>query len=471
MPGLSVTAQIVTTDPPGSAFERLETGQLLELECEQLTVGAAAAISLPVGDGARADPVGMPITLLGYVAGVKRGRSVVIVHHQPWRGRLTIRFFPDGAGTRIVLESSLDQDGISWLANKRGFAPPEPPRSDRHRIGLLVSKSGPAAVFAQATETLAALAVEEINADGGIGGVLVDLVIGDDASDSAAGAATALRLVKSGCRAVFACVTSSTFNAAASALQNTGVLLVHTVLNEGGRSRPGVLRLGERPLDQTRAGIPAMMSETGSRTWFLVGQQYSWSFGAHWAARRVIAESTGSVAGEVYVPLGTTDFSRIIESIADSGAELILSTWWAMTRSSSNDNAPSTDCGPPRGRLHWSSTRPLSSSSAIPMPTESGRHSATFNPQPAITTSKSDTARARTNSCLRSVPCRRQHTKQSSLTHAQSNERRQAIRKQYFGSLSRHRKALRTTAFHCIDRFCSLNHAVGACTPALSERA
>lgn len=98
MPGLSVTAQIVTTDPPGSAFERLETGQLLELECEQLTVGAAAAISLPVGDGARADPVGMPITLLGYVAGVKRGRSVVIVHHQPWRGRLTIRFFPDGAG-------------------------------------------------------------------------------------------------------------------------------------------------------------------------------------------------------------------------------------------------------------------------------------------------------------------------------------------------------------------------------------
>lgn len=326
MPGLSVTAQIVTTDPPGSAFERFETGQLLELECEQLTVGAAVAISLPVGDGARADVAGMPITLLGYVAGVKRGRSVVIVHHQPWRGRLTIRFFPDGTGTRIVLESSLDQDGISWLANKRGFAPPEPPRSDRHRIGLLVSKSGSAAVFAQATETLAALAVEEINADGGVGGVLVDLVIGDDASDSAAGAATALRLVKSGCRAIFACVTSSTFNAAASALQNTGVLLVHTVLNEGGRSRPGILRLGERPLDQTRAGIPAMMSETGSRTWFLVGQQYSWSFGAHWAARRVIAESTGSVAGEVYVPLGTTDFSRTIESIVDSGAELILST-------------------------------------------------------------------------------------------------------------------------------------------------
>ncbi|MFE4500822.1 ABC transporter substrate-binding protein [Rhodococcus sp. NPDC056743] len=326
MPGLSVTAHIVTTDPPGSAFERLETGQLLELECEQLTVGSAVAISLPVGDGARADVAGMPITLLGYVAGVKRGRSVVIAHHQPWRGRLTIRFFPDGTGTRIVLESSLDQDGISWLAHKRGFAPPEPPRSDRHRIGLLVSKSGSAAVFAQATEALAALAVEEINANGGVGGVVVELVIGDDASDSAAGAATALRLMKSGCRTIFACVTSATFNAAASALQNTGVLLVHTVLNEGGRSRRGILRLGERPLEQARAGIPALMSETGSRTWFLVGQRYSWSYGAHWATRRVIAESTGSVAGEAYVPLGTIDFSHVIESITRSGAELILSS-------------------------------------------------------------------------------------------------------------------------------------------------
>ncbi|BAH36630.1 putative nitrile hydratase regulator 1 [Rhodococcus erythropolis PR4] len=87
------------------------------------------------------------------------------------------------------------------------------------------------------------------------------------------------------------------------------------------------------------------------------------------------------------------------------------------------------------------------------MPTESGRHSATFNPQPASTTSKSDTAQARTNSCLRSVPCRRQRTKRSSLTHAQSNERRRAIRKQYSGSLSQRRKARRTPAFHCIGRF------------------
>lgn len=325
MPGLSVTAQITVSDPPARAFERFAEGALLELECDRLAVGAAVSVSLPVGSG---EPgfAGAPITLLGYVASIKTGRSVLIVHHQPWRGRLTARFLADGSGTRLVLESSLDEDGLAWLAYKRGYGPPEPLRSDRHRIGLLVSKSGPAAVFAQATEALAVLAVDEVNAYGGVGGVEVQLLIGDDASDSAAGAAAARRLVRSGCRAIFACVTSATFNAAAAAVRDTGVLLIHSVLNEGGRATPGIVRLGERPVDQLQVGVPTLMRETGARRWFFVGHRYSWSYGAHMAGRRVVAENAGTVVGDRYVPLGTTDFSPLLDAIEQSGAELILST-------------------------------------------------------------------------------------------------------------------------------------------------
>lgn len=323
MSTLSVTAQISTDDPPEVAFDRFAAGGLLGLECTALVVGAAVSVSLP-GDGSGV--AGMPITLLGHVASVHWGKSVAIVHHQPWRGRLKVRFFADGGGSRVVVESSLDQDGVSWLAHKRGFDPPEPLRHDRHRIGLLVSKSGSAAVFAQATESLAQLAVDEINDGGGIGGVAVELIIGDDASDSLAGVSAANRLSRSGCRVIFACVTSATFNAAASMLQGTGVLLVHTVLNEGGRPSPGIVRLGERPLAQVRAGVPELMADTGASRWFFVGHRYSWSFGAHWAARRVVAENHGSVLGDVYLPLGTNDFGATIATIEGSGAELILSS-------------------------------------------------------------------------------------------------------------------------------------------------
>lgn len=323
MADLSVTAQLYMADPPAVAYQRFLDGDLLDLECTRMVVGAAVSLSLPVGG---VGPSGAPITLLGHVAAIRGGKSVLIVHHQPWRGRLTLRFHADGTGTRLILESSVDQGGVAWLANKRGYGPPEPLRADRHRIGLLVSKSGSAAVFAQATEMLAQLAVDEINADGGIGGVPVELLIGDDASDPAAGVGAARRLWRSGCRIVFACVTSATFNAAASVLRSTEVLVVHTVLNEGGRPAPGIVRLGERPLAQARAGVPALMSETGSEAWFFVGHRYSWSYGAHWAARRVVAENNGSVLGDTYLPLGTTDFSSAIAAIEESGAELILSS-------------------------------------------------------------------------------------------------------------------------------------------------
>lgn len=324
MSSLSVTASITSADPPPLAFERFAQGRLLDLECTSLTVGSAVSLNLPVGGEGIA---GMPITLLGRVASVRWGRSVVIAHYQPWRGRLTIRFIANSdGGTRVAIESSVDSDGIAWLAHKRGFSPPEALRPDRHRIGLLVSKSGPAAVFTQATESLAQLAVDEINDAGGIEGQLVELIIGDDASAPVAGAAAANRLARSGCRTVFACVTSATFNAAAAVLNGTDTLLVHSILNEGGIDRPGLVRLGERPLDQVRAGIPALMAETGSSRWFFVGHRYSWSFGAHWAARRVVAEQHGTVLGDSYLPLGTRDFSTTVAAIAASGADLILSS-------------------------------------------------------------------------------------------------------------------------------------------------
>lgn len=324
MPVLSVTAQIVTPEPVPVAYAKFTAGQLLDIQCDRFIPGSAIAVSLPM-DGVSGSAT-VPIALLGHIVAIKPGRSVVIVHHQPWRGRLAVRFFADGTGTRLTLESSLEQDGVAWLANIRGYGPPQSLHPDSHRVGLLVSKSGPAAVFAQATETMAALAIEEINADGGILGMTAELLVGDDASDSMAGTTAALRLMRSGCRAIFACVTSATFNAVASALRRTNIVLIHTVLNEGGFSSPGVVRLGERPSEQLQAAVPALMKETNARRWFLVGHQYSWSYGAHWAARRVIAESGGTIVGEAYRPMGTTDFSAALEAIERSRAELILSS-------------------------------------------------------------------------------------------------------------------------------------------------
>ncbi|RPA19875.1 nitrile hydratase [Gordonia sp. OPL2] len=308
---------------PARAFQMFADGHLLGAECATMIVGAAIALPLPVSDVAGR---GSEITVLGRVMAIRPVQRVVIVHHQPWPGVLTVRFHRDGSGTRVTLESQIDTEGIDWLARRRGFDSPAPPDPNTHRIGLLLSKSGSAAVFAQATQALAEMAVDEINADGGIRRKPVELRIGDDASQSWTGVAEASRLVREGCRAIFACVTSATFNAVVAARPSAGTLLVHTVLNEGGASRDNVVRLGERPTSQVRVGIPRLMADTGMYRWFFVGQRYSWSFGAHMSARGVVSESGGSVVGESYVDLGTTDFEPTLARIRRSGAELILTS-------------------------------------------------------------------------------------------------------------------------------------------------
>jgi urea transport system substrate-binding protein len=298
-------------------------GWVFDATCDQVAVGAVLTLDLPIGGPDRPET----ITVLGRITSVAAGRHIVITHDQPWHGRLRILFDEVAPGsTKVRLIASVDEAGVEWLLRQRGWPTSEQRTDGTHRIGLLTSKSGPGAIFAVACENLAHLAVEEINADGGLCGRKVRLVVGDDATDPGVGAAEAARLVRAGCRVVLASVTSATFGAVQQAVGASGVPLVHTVINEGGAGPGHVFRLGERPGNQMAAAAGSLMRESGARNWFFVGDDYCWSRGAHRAARGVLDRDGGVVVGERYVPLGTKDFSRVIEDVLASGAELVLST-------------------------------------------------------------------------------------------------------------------------------------------------
>jgi urea transport system substrate-binding protein len=232
-----------------------------------------------------------------------------------------------GAGTRVRLIADLDDAGLQWLMRRRGHAIRDEPSGDDHLVGLLTSKSGSGSVFATATEALAALAVAEINADGGIRGRPVRLVVGDDGTDPTLGAIEARRLVRAGCRTILACTTSATFARVCDALQPDGVLLVHALMNEGGLGGELRVQLGERPYDQLRAAAGPMMREACGRRWFLAGNDYIWPQAVHRAARRVIAQEGGRIVGEAFAPLGTRDFAPQIDAVLASGADVVLSSF------------------------------------------------------------------------------------------------------------------------------------------------
>lgn len=295
-------------------------GWLLGAACDAVRPGAAVSAQIPLGAG------GPDVLLLGRISSCTPGAKITIVHDQPWRGRVHLRFLDQPGGATLRVSAELDDAGLAWWMEQRGWRQGTTADPSVHRIGLLTSKTGPGAIFAIACEYLARLAVDQINADGGIGRCRLELAVHDDATDPARAAVEAHRMVQDGCRAIVASVTSASFEAVRLAVAAAGLPLIHPVLNEGGRGEDNVFRWGERPLAQIRAAAPLMRRDGTDPRWFHIGNDYSWSHGAHRSALRAIDEDGGSVTEQAFTPLGTADFTPFIERIAASGARSILSS-------------------------------------------------------------------------------------------------------------------------------------------------
>lgn len=310
--------------PPEQAFDVIAGGGLPGW---RLPRGQALRLGVPV-----AIPLTLPATLggqraeiLGRVVSVDRPRRFVVHHDLPWTGSVTVSVRPDGpARSTVRVAVQLDEEALGWA--RRMVAAPAPAAGDVWRLGLISSGTGPASVFSVAARSTARLAVEQINADGGVLGRPLELMTGDDGTHPGLGAAELVRLAHAGCRVVLANVTSAVFQALRPVARKYGVLIIHTPLNEGGAGAPELLRLGERPAAQAAAAIPALMRATSGSHFYLAGNDYCWSRGANRAVRRVVERSGGSVAAEAYAELGTTDFASLIASIRRSGADLVVSS-------------------------------------------------------------------------------------------------------------------------------------------------
>jgi urea transport system substrate-binding protein len=321
---LTLTAQEEVSAPPQVVFDRFGAGAgagwVFDALCDRVATGAAVALRAPL------DASGDPVEILGRIGRLTPPSLIEIVHGQPWRGRMLLRFAPSGSGTRVRLHAELDDQGLEWLMRRRGHAV-RVAASANPRLGLLTSKSGPGNLFAAASDNMAVLAIEEVNASGGVRGHPVELMVGDDRTDPAVGAAEARRLAAAGCRTILVATTSATFVEVSQALADTEVLLVQTLMNEGGVSGRLRVQLGERNADQITSAAGPVMRAAGGRRWFLAGNDYCWPRSTHAAARELLPKLGGHVVGERFAPLGTADFAAIIEAIDRSGADIALSTF------------------------------------------------------------------------------------------------------------------------------------------------
>ena len=191
-------------------------------------------------------------------------------------------------------------------------------------VALVVPLSGSAGLFGPSSELCAELAVEEINAAGGLLGRHLRLVVVDGARSPAQVADEVDLLVS--CGAVSAVVgwhISAVRQALVPRLSGR-VPYIYTAVYEGGESAPGVFLTGETPRHQILPSLQWMAREFGVRRWGIVGNDYVWPRRSAAAAHTYMRACGAQVGDESFVRMGTTDFAGEIERLSSSGCDAVL---------------------------------------------------------------------------------------------------------------------------------------------------
>ena len=227
------------------------------------------------------------------------------------------------AATSLVLAGCGSRAGDEGAANAESCVDTS---GDTIKVGALNSLSGTMAISEVTVRNAIDLAVEQINTDGGVMGKQIQLVAEDGASEPAVFAEKAQKLISSDCvAAVFGGWTSSSRKAMLPVFEDNNALLYYPVQYEGLEASPNIFYTGATTNQQI---VPALdyLKEQGVTSLYLVGSDYVFPQTANRIIKAYAAANGMEILGEDYTPLGSTDFSTIVNKVRASGADAVFNT-------------------------------------------------------------------------------------------------------------------------------------------------
>lgn len=194
------------------------------------------------------------------------------------------------------------------------------------KVGILHSLSGTMSISEVTVKDSTLMAIEEINAAGGVLGRPIEPIIEDGASDWPTFAEKASKLLlEDEVAVVFGCWTSASRKAVKPVFEENNGLLFYPVQYEGLEQSPNIFYTGATTNQQIVPAVEYLL-EQGMTKMFLLGSDYVFPRTSNTIITAQLAASGGEVVGEEYVPLGGTEFSTIIEKIRAAEPDVIFNT-------------------------------------------------------------------------------------------------------------------------------------------------
>lgn len=198
--------------------------------------------------------------------------------------------------------------------------------ADGIKVGILHSLSGTMAISEVSVRDAELMAIEEINASGGVLGKKIIPVVEDGASDWPTFAEKARKLLtKDNVATVFGGWTSASRKAMLPVFEELNGLLWYPVQYEGMEKSPNIFYTGATTNQQIVPAVSWLLQNKGKK-FYLLGSDYVFPRTANQIIKAQLKAQGGELVGEEYTPLGHTDYSTIISKIKEAKPDVVFNT-------------------------------------------------------------------------------------------------------------------------------------------------
>src|SRR5215207_3842476 len=221
----------------------------------------------------------------------------------------------------LVAAACGDDDGGEATSEASGAA-----SGDNVKVGVLHSLTGTMSISEKAVVDAELLAIDEINAAGGVVGRQVEAVVEDGASDWPTFAEKAEKLLTTDDVAVvFGGWTSASRKAMLPVFEGNKGLLFYPVQYEGLEASPYIFYTGATTNQQIIPALDYLRAQGMTRV-YLVGSDYVFPRTAN-KIIKAYAEANGmEILGEDYLPLGDTNVQTIVSNVVSASPDVVFNT-------------------------------------------------------------------------------------------------------------------------------------------------
>ena len=199
---------------------------------------------------------------------------------------------------------------------------------DPWRVGVMFSQTGVTAAVERTALQGTVLAIEEINARGGVLDRLIEPVITDPESIPKRYRSTAERLMTSErVRLIFGCYMSSSRKVTIPAVEAFRGILFYPTLYEGFEYSPNCIYTGACP-NQNSLQLARYLLQVYGKRFLMIGSNYVYPYESNRIMTDLVVQVGGKVLDEIYVPLdaGRRDFGKAIAQIEKLKPDVVFST-------------------------------------------------------------------------------------------------------------------------------------------------